>query len=306
MAAPLVCFLNRRCQLPRAAGTALGVSVTVSFLAVLVLLLAAFALREVRLLAGTLPDLEAAALSGIGLLQEWTLSLTDHAPPGVRNLLRDNVTVLFSDGTAMLNRATPFVLSFAGNLLTHVPDSALTLGTGLISAFLISAKLPRIKRWILRQIPRERLKAMVAALKRMKTALGGWLLAQAKLMGLTLLILLLGFRLLRIPHAFLWALGVGLVDAFPVLGTGTVLLPWSLLCFLQSDTARAIGLLGLYATVTLSRSLLEPKLVGRHLGLDPLATLMALYIGYKLWGLGGMILAPLLAVTALQLVPERR
>ena len=272
----------------------------------LVLLLAAFMLREVRLLAGTLPDLEAAALSGIGRLQSWALSLADHTSPGVRNLLRDNVTVLFSDGTAMLSRATPFVLSFAGNLLTHVPDSALTLGTGLISAYLISAKLPRIKRWILRRIPKDRLKTVLAALKRMKTALGGWLLAQAKLMGLTLLILLLGFWLLRIPHAPLWALGVGLVDAFPVLGTGTVLLPWSLLCFLQRDTARAIGLLGIYATVTLSRSILEPKLVGRHLGLDPLAALMALYIGYKLWGIGGMILSPLLAVTALQLVPERR
>jgi len=206
----------------------------------------------------------------------------------------------------MLNKVTPFALSYAGNILTHVPDSALTLGTGLISAFLISNKLPRIRRWILRRIPKERLRAMLSTLKRMKSALLGWLLAQTKLMGLTLLILLLGFLLLRIPHAPLWALGVALVDIFPVLGTGTVLLPWSLLCLLQRDTARAIGLLGLYATITLTRSLLEPKLVGRHLGLDPLATLMALYIGYKLWGIGGMILAPLLAVTALQLVPDRK
>ena len=101
-------------------------------------------------------------------------------------------------------------------------------------------------------------------------------------------------------------LGTALVDAFPVLGTGTVLLPWSLLCFLQQDSARAIGLLGIYTTVTLTRSLMEPKLVGRHLGLDPLATLMSLYIGYRLWGIPGMLFAPLLAVTALQLVPEKR
>ena len=140
----------------------------------------------------------------------------------------------------------------------------------------------------------------------MKHALSGWLLAQTKLMGLTLLILLSGFLLLRLPNAPLWALGIALVDAFPVLGTGTILLPWSLFCLLQRDTAQAIGLLGIYATITLSRSLMEPKLLGRHLGLDPLATLMALYIGYKLWGIGGMILAPLLAVTALQLVPEKR
>ena len=74
---------------------------------------------------------------------------------------------------------------------------------------------------------------------------------------------------------------------------------------MQGEGARAIGLLGVYAVVTLSRSMLEPKLVGRHLGLDPLVTLMALYVGYKLWGVGGMIFAPLLAVTIMQVTPGR-
>jgi len=101
------------------------------------------------------------------------------------------------------------------------------------------------------------------------------------------------------------ALVVALVDALPVLGTGTVLVPWAVICFLQGEGARAIGLLGVYAVVTLSRSMLEPKLVGRHLGLDPLVTLMALYVGYKLWGVGGMIFAPLLAVTIMQVTPGR-
>ena len=125
-------------------------------------------------------------------------------------------------------------------------------------------------------------------------------------MGVTFVILLLGFVLLRIPYAVFWALGVSLVDAFPVLGTGTVLLPWSLVCLLQGDSPRAIGILGIYIAASLIRSALEPKLVGRHLGLDPLITLMALYAGYKLWGIGGMILAPMLAVTATQIVPDRK
>ena len=112
--------------------------------------------------------------------------------------------------------------------------------------------------------------------------------------------------LFRSPYAVFWALGVSLVDAFPVLGTGTVLLPWSLVCLLQGDSPRAIGILGIYIAASLIRSALEPKLVGRHLGLDPLITLMALYAGYKLWGIGGMILAPMLAVTATQIVPDRK
>ena len=75
---------------------------------------------------------------------------------------------------------------------------------------------------------------------------------------------------------------------------------------MQGDSARGIGLLGIYGAATLIRSALEPKLVGKHLGLDPLVTLIALYAGYKLWGLMGMLLAPLLAVAATQVVTPKR
>ncbi len=305
-AEPMVSFLTKKLRVPRPVSVGIGVSMTFCFLAMVLLLLCAFLIRELRLLAGVLPDLEQTVRSGISLMESWLLELTTRTPQSVQPLLRENVTSLFSDGTSLLNRVLRFCLSLAGNLFTHIPDSALSLGTAAISGFMISAKLPRIKAWILRRLPKEKLRPILAALKRVKTAILGWLLAQCKLMSLTLLILVLGFLLLRIPYAPLWAGAVALVDALPVLGTGTVLIPWALVCFLQADTARAIGLLGLYTIITLTRSALEPKLLGRHLGLDPLVTLMALYAGFKLWGVGGMILAPLLAVTAIQLVPNRR
>ena len=137
----------------------------------------------------------------------------------------------------------------------------------------------------------------------MRTAVGGWLKAQIKLSAVTWLILTTGFFLLRVSYAPLWAAMVSLVDAFPILGTGTVLLPWALISFVQDNAARGMGLLGIYAVVSVTRSVLEPKLVGKQLGLDPLVTLAALYAGYRLWGLGGMILAPLLAVTVRNLIP---
>lgn len=305
-AEPMVSFLNRRLRIPRGISCCLGVTMAFFLLSMVLLLAAAFLLRELKAVSGMLPDLGEAARSALTMAQNWSLTLTDRAPESLQPLMRQSLTNLFADSTSLLEKAARFVLGFAGNLLTHVPNSALTLGTGLISAYLISAKLPRLRRWLLVRIPRQRLQAIRTGLTRMKTALTGWLFAQAKLMGLTLLILLAGFWLLRIPKFPLWALAVTAVDALPVLGTGTILLPWALLRLLQQDAARALGLLGLYTTITLTRSMLEPKLVGRQLGLDSLATLMALYIGYKLWGIGGMILSPLLAVTALQLVPEKR
>lgn len=304
-AEPMVSFLHNR-RVPRVVSAGIGVSMAFCFLALLVMLLCAFLLRELRMAARVLPDLEDTAKSGISLLQSWLLELASHTPEGVQGLLRDNVTSFFSNGTQLLDQAIRYVLGLAGSFLGHIPDSALSLGTAVISSFLISVRLPKIRAWLKQRLPREKLCPTLAALKRMKSAVGGWLLAQLKLMGVTFTILTLGFVLLRIAYAPLWALAVSFVDALPVLGTGTVLIPWALICFLREDGARAVGLLGIYAVISLTRSMLEPRLVGRHLGLDPLVTLMALYAGYKLWGIGGMILAPLLTVTVLQAIPGRR
>lgn len=304
-AEPMVSFLCKHARVPRPVSAGIGVSMAFCALAMLLLLICAFIVRELGALAGIIPDLESTARSGISLLQSWLLELASHTPQSIRPLLNENVSSLFSDGAALLDKVIRYVLGLAGNLLSHIPDSALSLGTAVIAGFMISAKLPKIKAWLSRRIPREKLRPILAAGKRMKNAIAGWLLAQCKLMGLTFAVLSLGFLLLRIPYALLWALAVSVVDAFPVLGTGTVLIPWALVCFLQNDGARAIGLTGIYVVISLTRSALEPKLVGHHLGLDPLVTLMALYAGYKLWGIGGMILAPLLAVTATQIVPER-
>lgn len=304
-AEPAVKFFSGHLHMPRAAAAGIGVTMAFGGIMLLVLILCALLLREVKYLTGVLPDLEETARSGISLLQSWLTERTALLPQSIGGLLRQNITEFFSGGTALLDRGIRYILGLAGNLLTHVPDSALTLGTAVISGYMISAKLPRLRRWIREYLPLAKLKPVLDALKRVKAALGGWLLAQVKLSGLTLLLLAGGLLLLRIPNGLLWAFAVCLLDALPVLGTGAVLLPWSLISFLQDNTPRAVGLLGLYATITLIRSTLEPKLVGRQLGLDPLVTLMALYIGFRLWGLGGMILAPMLTVTAIQLLPER-
>ena len=302
---PMVAFLTRRLRLPRPVSSGIGVSMTFALLSMLLLMVCAFVVKELRALTGILPDVELTIQNGSALLRSWLMELASRTPGSVRPLLQENVNSLFSDSTALLDQAVRYFLGLAGNLLSHIPDSALTLGTTVLSGFMISAKLRKIRVWILRRFPKERLRAVLAAGRRIRQAAFGWFLAQLKLMGVTFGILLSGFLLLRISHAPVWAAAVSLVDAFPVLGTGTVLLPWSLLCLLQGQTARAIGILSTYITVSLIRSALEPRLVGRQLGLDPLVTLIALYAGFRLWGIGGMILAPMLTVISMQILPER-
>lgn len=300
-AEPLVSFFHNRLHLRRGLAAGLGVCIALTVAALVVLTLCALLLRELGLLAGVLPDLEGTAIQGIHSLEDWLLGLARQTPDGIRPILTHGVEGMFSDGTQFLDQIFARLLGFASGLLMALPDSALGIGTWVIASFMISAKLPNIRALIHRHLPSGWHETYLPALKRLKQSIGGWLLAQLKLVGVTLCVLTVGFLVLQIPYAPLWAAAVSLVDALPILGTGTVLIPWSLVCFLQGDTLRAVGLLGTYAAVSLIRSVLEPRLVGKQLGLDPLVTLIALYAGYQFWGIGGMILAPLIAVTATQL-----
>ena len=302
-AEPGVKFLKERLRLPRAVGAAFCVSVV--FLAILAGLVTLLALmfRELGALSGILPTMAEAVRNGIDALRNWLSALASRAPESLRPALEGSVAAFFSGGTALLSKGVDFLLGLAGGILRHVPDSALSLGTAVISGYMISAKLPSLKKRVSALFSREKLKKLRVSARKMKDACLGWLLAQVKLAGMTLILLTAGFLLLRIPYAPLWALAVALVDAFPVLGTGTVLIPWALVCFIQGDGGRAVGLLGLYAVASLTRSAMEPKLVGQHLGVDPLTTLLALYAGYRFWGLPGMLFSPLLAVTLRSLLP---
>ena len=300
-AEPLVTFFYKKVGLPRPAATGIGMTMVLVLLILGIMVLVALLLRELGLLASVVPDLADTAVEGLSLLEGRLLGLVSRAPGNMGIMLQQSVEGFFSDGTALLDRTTAWLLGLAGGIVKALPDSALGLFTWLLSCYMLSAKLPVLKDWLRRHLPpvwNEKYRPM---LHRLKGALGGWLKAQAKLLAITFLVLTIGLFLLQVPYAPLWALVIAFVDALPVLGSGMVLVPWSIVCFLQGESVRGIGLLGIYAAACLLRSILEPRFVGKQLGLDPLVTLAAIYVGYRLLGLGGMLLAPLLAVLLTQL-----
>lgn len=303
---PAVRFLTERGRLPRALAVGVGVSAALAGLLALMTLVLGLLFRQLRPPENWVPQLTQTVERGITLLQRWLLGFAGDLPPGLQAPYRENLNQLFSGGTALLEKASALALGTAGAVITGLPDTALCLGTGLLSAFLISARLPFLKDFLTRHLPPDQLEKWCAALERLKGILGGWFSSQCKLFCVCLFVLTAGFALLRIAHPFLIAALVALVDSLPVLGTGTVLLPWSLICFLAGDAPRALGLLGLYATAALLRSVLEPRILGSQLGMDPLATLIAMYCGYRLWGLAGMLLLPMLSAAAVQMLSEKQ
>lgn len=300
-AEPLVSVLQKRTKMPRAAATGIGVSISIVILILILMVLGALLVRQLQSLIGVVPDLEGTALQGMDSLENWLLGLAQKVPDGIEPMLTRSVENFFSDSTVFLDRVTGWLLNLASGLVSHLPDSALGIGTWLIASFMFSAKLPRLRAWAAARLPASWHEKYLPTLKRVKGSVGGWLRAELKLTAITFLVLTAGFLILGVEHAPVWGIVIALVDMLPVLGTGTVLVPWSIVCFLQGDSVRAVGLLGVYVAATVLRSVLEPKLVGKQLGLDSLVTLAAMYAGYRIWGILGMILAPLLAVVAAQL-----
>ena len=104
--------------------------------------------------------------------------------------------------------------------------------------------------------------------------------------------LFIGFLVLRVKYALLLSLLIAVIDILPVLGTGTVLIPWGIAELLFENTALGIGLLVLYAVITVIRNFAEPKIIGRQMGINPLFTLLSMFIGIKLLGFAGVIIFP--------------
>ena len=108
--------------------------------------------------------------------------------------------------------------------------------------------------------------------------------------------LFVGFLILRVRYAFLLSLLIAVVDIFPVLGVGTVLIPWAVVLLIRKNFYLGFGLLILYGVVTVLRQIIEPRLVGKSLGLHPLAALIASYAGWRWFGFLGMALGPVAAM----------
>ena len=299
-AEPVVNFLCRRLHLPRPVSAGLGVGLSFAILTAVILIAAALLLRQLQALTQILPDLEATIRDGMSTLSGQLTRLAAKIPGDISGVVQERILELFSGGSALLDEALNFLLYLASGILKQVPGRALSFGTAVIASFMISAKLPVLKERVKRTIGKK-LQPLWTLLRRLRHTVLCWLKAQLKLSGVTFAVACTGLLLLRVSYAPLWAGLIALVDAFPILGTGSVLVPWSVISFLQGDRLLAFGLLGLYFAAAVTRSVLEPRLVGKQLGLDPLVTLVALYTGFRLFGIGGMILAPLIAVTVTQL-----
>ena len=293
-AEPVVGLGSRRLKLPRGLAAGLGVTVTLLFLVGIVLFLGALLLREAGSFASQIPQV---AQQSARVLEDYLTDLSAKAPEPVGPMLTSSIHRFFQNSSALTDRAVQKAPGLLTGFLGKASGSAVSLGTGVLSGYFISARLPKLRERFQNQAPDLWKEKLQPTLRHLKNSLGKWLVAQGKLMAVTYGIVTIGLLLLGIPYAFAWAVLVAAVDAIPLLGTGTVLLPWALTKLLQGDPMIAAGMAAIYLVAVITRTALEPRFYGRHLGLDPLVMLIFLYFGYRLWGFWGIVISPLLAAT---------
>ena len=301
MARKPVSMLERRTKLPRGLAAFLCVLGIYALAGTGLFLLCRLLCREVGGFLHQLPALAARLEEPAKALQDRLYAIADKFPDGVGSGLRAGLTSFFESGAGFGAKLYERLFTLASGFLGKLPDLVLGAVTALLSSFMLTAEFDDLTGAYRRHVPKSWQEKLSFARTHLSSTLGAWLRAQGKLMGVTFLILTAGFLLLGVDYALLLALLTTVIDALPVFGTGTVLLPWSLLEFVRGNARRGVGFLLLYAAAALTRQALEPRLLGGQIGLPPAVTLAALYVGYRVMGVVGMIVFPLLSVFCCQI-----
>ena len=207
-----------------------------------------------------------------------------------------------TDVIASVSAEIPRVVA---RIISGMPSVLLFIGVTVIAGFYFCMDRHGIENALLTLLPkgiRGKIPAWCSGIKRVSFR---YLRAYLWLLLLTFSELFIGFCILRVEYAFLLAALIAVVDLLPILGVGAVLIPWAAIELINREARLGIGLLILYGTVSVLHQVLEPKLVGKSLGLHPLLTLMAGYVGYRSFGFFGMAVAPFVVLLCKSLIRAR-
>ena len=295
--------LQRKAKLPPWLCSFLCVGAVFALLCGGIYLLGQFLVLRLQALGSRLPELITSLEAPSQELYDRLLGLIRRLPASVSPAAEQWVQELFAGGSGMIQRLSQWLLGLVGRILSRLPGFFLFLLASLLSAYFFSSGEEKLRILWQKQVPAELQSRLRSGGRRLKGTLKNYLKAEGKLCALTFGLLAVGLFLIRDFSftALPIALAIALIDALPVFGSGTVLVPWAVIAFLQGHNGTALGLLLLYGIAAMGRAFLEPKFLGKQMGLDPLLTLLCIYGGFRLFGLAGMILTPILAMLLKQL-----
>lgn len=291
IAAPLVNWLEKRFNIVKKLGSALIVILVIGLIVTGIYFAVSRVIIEVGDLMKNIPEMYAQLESGLRQIGGTMSGLFEKLPEGVQNGWNSFIANMDEYLTDMITKISDPAVTAAGNFAKRLPFYLISVIVAILSAYFFTFQREEVLKWMKQMAPPSVEKRMTLVMDNLRYAVGGYFKAQFKIMGVVFLILLIGLAVLGVRYYVLVAFLISFLDFLPFFGTGTAMIPWGLYKFLMGDYKMAIILVALYATTQIVRQLLQPKLVGDSVGMNPLVTLLFIYIGYRIGSVFGMILA---------------
>ena len=304
MANPLVRFFEQRFKILRKHGSLLVIVGALALVVTGCYFVIGWLIGEAAAFVGSIPDLYASIRIGFGEIAENLAGLIAALPGELQEKIMEFAANMDAYVGSLMGAVGSPALNAAGDIARSLPDLLVMAIFSILAAYFFVADKTRISAALQTVLPANWESGWAWLKGIFYRAVGGYFIAQFKIMGVIAMILYIGFKLLHIQHALLLAIAIAILDFIPFLGTGTALWPWALFQLLTGDVSMAAWLMVIYCICLPVHQILQPKFVGDTVGLDPLWTLIFMFIGYRLSGMLGMIIAIPVGMMIVGLVQE--
>ena len=291
IAGPLVTFFEKRMKLKRKAGSAFVIVVVIGLVVLALYFLGAKLVEEGISFMHSLPEVWQDTEREFAKIGKNLDVVYSRMPENIQETIDgivENVKSYMTDRLGLIGTPT---ITAVGNFAKQLPSMLIGIIMALLSAYFFVADRNLLGEWFVHHMPEGVLRNYALIKRSLRKSIGGYLKAQLKIEIWMYLLLVIGLSIFKVKYVLLIALGIAFLDFLPFFGTGTVMVPWAILKILSADYNMAIGLLIIWGVGQLARQIIQPKIVGDSIGMQPIPTLILMYIGYRLGGVLGMIVA---------------
>lgn len=212
--------------------------------------------------------------------------------------------IIYNFQNVLISFISDFVSHISVESIKNIPQFFTTSIMVIISAYLFLIDKSNIEKFVKSKLSEEHYNKLNLIKETTGKVVAGYIKAQLIIMSIIMIVCFIGLTFVKVPYSFLIAVIIGIIDALPIFGGGAILIPWGVYNFIIKDYYMASALISIYLMVFVIRQIVEPKVLGKQIGLHPLATLISIYVGFKLMGLIGLILAPMVLVIIITLIKE--
>ena len=302
VAHPVVTFIERRMKVRRKAGSVVVIVTAVASVTLLIYGGVFIVVKEAIEFADSLPQMMNSIKLTIDKLEVILDRFFVRLPIDPQIDLEQIYDSFIMAATDWTSKQGAPIMNSLGNMAKNIPSMIVAVIMCLLSAYFFVAEKDTVTSIVAEHTPKSIKEKWNIVYHSLFVALGGYVKAQLKIEIVMYVIVLIGLWILKVKHATLIAIVIAFLDLLPVFGTGTVLIPWAIIKFVEGNYTLAVGLMILWGTGQLLRQIIQPKIVGDSIGLAPLPTLFLLYIGWQFGGVIGMLIAVPLGVLLINLI----